>query len=45
VAGLWYSFRGFKQIAYFEARLDDSLSVDGESPGNSYAAGIRWDLP
>jgi predicted porin len=45
VAGLWYSFREFQQIIYFEARIDDSRAADGSSPGNTYAAGVRWDLP
>jgi predicted porin len=45
VLGLWYSFRKFERLIYLEARFDDSRSADGGRPGNSYAFGVRWDLP
>jgi predicted porin len=45
VLGLWYSFREFRQMIYFEARIDDSRNADGEKPGSVYTVGVRWDLP
>jgi outer membrane protein N len=45
VLGLWYSFRTFERLIYLEARFDDSRGADGIRPGNSYAFGVRWDLP
>lgn len=45
VLGLWYSFRAFERLIYLEARFDDSRSADGIRTGNSYAFGVRWDLP
>ncbi len=44
VLGLWYVFREFNRIVYFEARIDDSRNVDGDAPGNVYTIGVRWDL-
>ena len=45
VLGLRYSFDKFREMVYSEIRLDDSLSVDGTRPGNTYTVGVRWDVP
>jgi len=45
VLGLWYVFREFNRIVYFEARIDDSRNVEGVALGNIYTVGVRWDLP
>lgn len=45
VLGLRYALEGFRQLIYFEARLDDSRLEDGSRIGNSYVIGVRWDFP
>ncbi len=43
--GLRYAFFKPSQRVYLEARFDDSRTADGEALGNTWTAGVRWDLP
>ena len=45
VIGVRYSFRGFAQMIFANARLESSTTQDGLELGNVYTVGIRWDLP
>ena len=45
VVGVHYSFRGFSQMIFANARLESSTTQDGLEPGNVYTIGVRWDLP
>jgi len=45
VAGLRYTFDGFRQMIYTELRFDDSRNADASQLGNIYTLGVRWDLP
>ncbi|MCK5359417.1 MAG: hypothetical protein KAJ95_02255, partial [Gammaproteobacteria bacterium] len=42
--GLRYTFDEFRRMIYFNARIDDGRSSDGETVGNIYTIGIRWDM-
>lgn len=42
--GLRYSFKDLRKYAYAEIRQDFSRNTDGDSPGNVYAVGVRWDV-
>lgn len=45
VIGVRYSFQGFRQMIFANARLENSLTQDGFELGNVYTIGVRWDLP
>jgi hypothetical protein len=45
VIGLRYSFQGFRQMIFANARLESSMATDGLELGNVYTIGVRWDLP
>ncbi|UCB54567.1 MAG: porin [Thiotrichales bacterium] len=45
VIGLRYSFQGFRQMIFANARLENSTTQDGVEIGNVYTIGVRWDLP
>ena len=44
ILGMRYSFKDLRKYAYVEIRQDDSRNVDGDSPGNVYSVGVRWDV-
>jgi len=45
VIGVRYSFQGFRQMIFANARLESSMTTDGLELGNVYTIGVRWDLP
>lgn len=45
VIGMRYSFQGFRQMIFANARLESSHTTDGLEIGNVYTIGVRWDLP
>jgi hypothetical protein len=45
VIGVRYSFQGFRQMIFANARLESSMTQDGQELGNTYTIGVRWDLP
>jgi hypothetical protein len=45
VIGLRYSFQGFRQMIFANARLENSTTQNGLEVGNVYTIGVRWDLP
>ncbi len=45
VIGLRYSFEGFRQMIFANARLESSMTQDGLELDNVYTIGVRWDLP
>jgi hypothetical protein len=45
VIGVRYSFQGFRQMIFANARLESSTTQDGLEIGNVYTIGVRWDLP
>jgi hypothetical protein len=45
VIGVRYSFQGFRQMIFANARLESSNAQDGTALGNVYTIGVRWDLP
>jgi predicted porin len=45
VIGVRYSFQGFRQMIFANARLESSTTQDGLELGNVYTIGVRWDLP
>jgi len=45
VIGVRYSFQGFRQMVFANARLESSMATDGLELGNVYTIGVRWDLP
>jgi len=45
VVGVRYSFQGFRQMIFANARLENSTNQAGLEAGNVYTIGIRWDLP
>ena len=45
VIGVRYSFQGFRQMIFANARLESSNAQDGTELGNVYTIGVRWDLP
>ena len=45
VIGVRYSFEGFRQMIFANARLENSTTQDGLEVGNVYTIGVRWDLP
>lgn len=45
VIGVRYSFQGFRQMIFANARLESSTAQDGTEFGNVYTIGVRWDLP
>ena len=45
VIGVRYSFQGFRQMIFANARLESSHTTDGLEIGNVYTIGVRWDLP
>jgi hypothetical protein len=45
VVGVRYSFLGFTQMIFANARLESSTTQDGRETGNVYTIGVRWDLP
>ncbi len=45
VIGVRYSFQGFRQMIFANARLESSTAQDGTEVGNVYTIGVRWDLP
>jgi len=45
VIGIRYSFRGFSQMIFANARIESGNTTDGAQLGNIYTIGIRWDLP
>jgi len=44
VVGLRYSIDDFNRLAYAEWRLDSTVSESGETLGNIFTIGIRWDF-
>ena len=45
VVGVRYSFEGFRQMIFANARLNSSTTQDGLELDNVYTIGVRWDLP
>ncbi len=45
VIGVRYSFQGFRQMIFANARLENSTTQEGLEIGNVYTIGVRWDLP
>ncbi len=45
VIGVRYSFQGFRQMIFANARFESSLTQNGLELGNVYTIGVRWDLP
>lgn len=45
VVGVRYSFEGFRQMIFANARLNSSTTQDGLELDNVYTIGARWDLP
>ena len=45
VLGVRYSFQGFRQMIFANAKLESSTTQDGLELGNVYTIGVRWDLP
>lgn len=45
VIGVRYSFQGFRQMIFANARLESSTTQVGLELGNVYTIGVRWDLP
>ena len=45
VIGVRYSFQGFRQMIFANARLENSTTQDGLEIDNVYTIGVRWDLP
>jgi len=44
IVGLRYSIDEFNRLAYAELRLDNTISENGESLGNIFTIGLRWDF-
>ena len=45
VLGVRYSFRGFRQFVFANARIDSGTNQAGKELRNIYTIGVRWDLP
>jgi predicted porin len=45
VAGVRYTFDQFRRMLYFNVRLDDGRATDGDTAGDIYTVGVRWDFP
>ena len=45
VVGVRYSFEGFRQMIFANARLESSTTQNGLELDNVYTIGARWDLP
>ena len=45
VAGVRYTFDQFRRMLYFNVRLEDGRTTDGETAGDIYTVGVRWDFP
>lgn len=45
VIGVRYSFDGFRQMIFANARLENSAAQDGLELGNVHTIGVRWDIP
>ena len=44
VAGLRYSFDGFRRMIFANVRIDDGRSAQGDRRSHVYTIGLRWDL-
>lgn len=44
VAGLRYTFNGFRQMIFANVQFDNGFNTDGAARSNVYTIGIRWDL-
>jgi hypothetical protein len=44
IAGLRYSFDGFRRMLFAHVRIDDSLNADGTPGSDVFTIGIRWDF-
>jgi len=44
IVGLRYSIDEFNRLAYAEWRIDSTVSENGETLGNIFTIGIRWDF-